>query len=90
MKKLQNEVFLLFRPSFEARKSACRFQYLSPFLKNEALKSEICLRVQTSKEMKKGILVYGAEPAEADDAFRSLELGEIQVCAIFSLSMPLW
>ena len=28
--------------------------------------------------MKKGILVYGAEPTEADDAYRSLAQGEIQ------------
>lgn len=30
------------------------------------------------KEMKPGIRVYGAEPLEADDAYRSLMLGEIQ------------
>ena len=36
----------------------------------------------SSKEMKKGILVYGAEPAEADDAYRSLVQGEIQATEI--------
>ena len=28
--------------------------------------------------MKPGILIYGAEPVEADDAYRSLKKGEIQ------------
>ena len=32
----------------------------------------------SAKEMSPEIVVYGAEPAEADDAYRSLEKGEIQ------------
>jgi threonine dehydratase len=48
---------------------------VSPVSGGGLLSGTLC----SSKEMKKRILVYGAEPAEADDAYRSLQLGEIQV-----------
>jgi threonine dehydratase len=48
---------------------------VSPVSGGGLLSGTLC----SSKEVKKEILVYGAEPAEADDAYRSLQLSEIQV-----------
>jgi threonine dehydratase len=47
---------------------------VSPVSGGGLLSGTLC----SAKEMKPGILVYGAEPAEADDAYRSLQSGEIQ------------
>jgi threonine dehydratase len=47
---------------------------VSPVSGGGLLSGTLC----SAKEMKPGILVYGAEPAEADDAYRSLHSGEIQ------------
>lgn len=47
---------------------------VSPVSGGGLLSGTLC----SAKEIKPGILVYGAEPAEADDAYRSLQSGEIQ------------
>jgi threonine dehydratase len=47
---------------------------VSPVSGGGLLSGTLC----SAKEMKPGILVYGAEPVEADDAYRSLQSGEIQ------------
>ena len=47
---------------------------VSPVSGGGLLSGTLC----SAKEMNPDIKVYGAEPAEADDAYRSLQLGEIQ------------
>ena len=47
---------------------------VSPVSGGGLLSGTLC----STKEMKPGILIYGAEPVEADDAYRSLKKGEIQ------------
>ena len=47
---------------------------VSPVSGGGLLSGTLC----STKEMNPDIKVYGAEPAEADDAYRSLQLGEIQ------------